>query len=452
MIKKTISLSFITLFFSSCISLAPKLEIKKEDIVPNELKNNEDLSEYSQITLDNFIEDESLKKIVNLALENNKDIQIALLNIEASKALYRIEESQYFPTLDASGNFIRQKTDSAISNNYKANLGTSFELDLFGRIKSLNDVAKNNFLATKYTSQATKLSLISQTINSYLSLVSNIYNLKLSKDILKNLEDVYTLTQKKYDIGMTNKEDVLNSYSTLKDSQNDILNFETQIQKDLNSLEFLTSSKIDLESINDDFVNEKYLKLISTGISSNVLFNRPDIFEAEYNLRAKNANIGVARAAFFPSISLTASTGYASSSLSNLFNGTNIWQFSPSINLPIFSGGENMAKLDLSNTQKEIALKEYEKTIQNAFKEVNDALATRKNIMQKIENQKELVKSLLDSYNIAFNSYKIGYGTYLNMLISQRTYINAQKTLVKIYLEELENRNELFKTLGGSLE
>ncbi|WP_419677928.1 efflux transporter outer membrane subunit [Aliarcobacter lanthieri] len=452
MIKRIISLSFITLFFSSCISLAPKLEINKEDIVPNELKNNEDLSEYSQITLDNFIENESLKRIVNLALKNNKDIQIALLNIEASKALYRIEESQYFPTLDASGNFIRQKTDSAISNNYKANLGTSFELDLFGRIKSLNDVAKNNFLATKYASQTTKLSLISQTINSYLSLVSNIYNLKLSKDILKNLEDVYSLTQKKYDIGMTNKEDVLSSYSTLKDSQNDILNFETQIQKDLNSLEFLTSSRIDLESINDDFVNEKYLKLISTGISSNVLFNRPDIFEAEYNLRAKNANIGVARAAFFPSISLTASTGYASSSLSNLFSGTNIWQFSPSINLPIFSGGENMAKLDLSNTQKEIALKEYQKAIQNAFKEVNDALATRKNITQRVENQKELVKSLFDTYNIALNSYKIGYGTYLNMLISQRAYINAQKNLVKIYLEDLENRNELFKTLGGSLE
>ncbi|QKF60261.1 efflux transporter outer membrane subunit [Aliarcobacter lanthieri] len=452
MIKRIISLSFITLFFSSCISLAPKLEINKEDIVPNELKNNEDLSEYSQITLDNFIEDESLKRIVNLALKNNKDIQIALLNIEASKALYRIEESQYFPTLDASGNFIRQKTDSAISNNYKANLGTSFELDLFGRIKSLNDVAKNNFLATKYASQTTKLSLISQTINSYLSLVSNIYNLKLSKDILKNLEDVYSLTQKKYDIGITNKEDVLSSYSTLKDSQNDILNFETQIQKDLNSLEFLTSSRIDLESINDDFINEKYLKLISTGISSNVLFNRPDIFEAEYNLRSKNANIGVARAAFFPSISLTASTGYASSSLSNLFSGTNIWQFSPSINLPIFSGGENMAKLDLSNTQKEIALKEYQKAIQNAFKEVNDALATRKNITQRVENQKELVKSLFDTYNIALNSYKIGYGTYLNMLISQRAYINAQKNLVKIYLEELENRNELFKTLGGNLE
>ncbi|WP_418184774.1 efflux transporter outer membrane subunit [Aliarcobacter vitoriensis] len=452
MTKKIISLSFVTLFFSSCVSLAPKLEINKDEIIPKELKNSQNLSEYSKITLDNFIENENLRDIVNLALENNKDIQIALLNIEASKSLYRIEQSQYFPTLDANGNLLRQKTDLGISNNYKANLGTSFELDLFGKIKSLNDVAKNDFLATQYASKSTKLSLVSQTINSYLSLKSNIHNLNLSKDILKNLEDVYNLTQKKYEVGITNKEEVLSSYSALKDAQNDILDFETQIQKDLNSLEFLTSSKIDLKTINDDFTSEKYLKLISSGISSNVLFNRPDIFEAEYKLRAKNANIGVARASFFPSISLTASTGYASSSLSNLFSGTNIWQFSPSINLPIFSGGENMAKLDLSNTQKEIALKEYEKTIQNAFKEVNDALATRKNITQRVENQKELAKSLFDTYNIALNSYKIGYGTYLNMLISQRAYINAQKNLVKIYLEELENRNELFKTLGGSLE
>ena len=451
MIKQTISLSFVAIFFSSCVSLAPKLELNKNEIIPNELRNSENSDKSSQITLDGFIENENLKNIVNLALENNKDIQIALLNIEASKSLYRIEEAQYFPTVDANGNLTRQKSDTGISNTYKANIGTAFELDLFGKIKSLNDIAKNNFLATKYATQSTKLSLISQTINSYLSLSANLYNLKLSKNVLKNLEEVYSLTQKKYEVGVITKEEVLSSYSVLKDAQNDILKFETQIQKDLNSLEFLTSSKIDLNSINDDFVNEKYLQLISSGISSSVLFNRPDIFEAEYNLRAKNANIGVARAAFFPNISLTASTGYASSSLSNLFSGTNIWQFIPSINLPIFNAGENMAKLDLSNTQKEIALKEYEKTIQNAFKEVNDALAIRKHIMQRVENQKELVKSLFDTYNIALNSYKIGYGTYLNMLIAQKTYINSQKTLIKTYLEELENRVEIFKTLGGDL-
>jgi len=452
MTKQIILLSFIALFFTSCVSLAPNLELNKDEIIPSDLKNSESFSESSQINLDDFIQNKNLKNIVNIALENNKDIQIALLNIEASKALYRIEQSKYFPTLDANVNFTRQKTDTNISNNYKANLGTSFELDLFGKIKSLNDVAKNNFLATKYASASTKLSLVSQTINSYLSLSANIYNLNLSKEILKNLVDVYNLTQKKYEIGVNTKEDVLNSYSALKEAQNDILNFETKIQKDINSLEFLTSSKIDLSLINDSFMNENYLKLINVGISSSVLFNRPDIFQAEYNLRAKNANIGIARAKFFPSISLTASTGYASSSLSNLFNGTNVWQFSPSINLPIFSAGENISNLAYSNTQKNIALKEYEKTIQNAFKEVNDTLATRKNIAQRVENQKELVKSLFEAYNIALNSYKIGYGNYLNMLISQRAYINAQKNLVRVYLEELENRNELFKTLGGSFE
>jgi len=452
MTKKTILLFFIALFFTSCVSLAPKLELNKDEIIPNELKNSESSFESSQISLDDFIQNENLKNIVNIALENNKDIQIALLNIEASKALYKIEQSQYFPTLDANANLTRQKTNTNISNNYKANLGTYFELDLFGKIKSLNDVAKNNFLATQYAAKSTKLALISQTINSYLSLSANMYNLKLSKEILKNLENVYNLTQKKYEIGVNTKEDVLNSYSALKEAQNDILNFETQVQKDINSLEFLIVSKIDLSLINDDFMNENYLKLINAGISSNVLFNRPDIYQAEYNLRAKNANIGVARARFFPSISLTASTGYASSDLSNLFNTTNIWQFSPSINLPIFSAGKNISNLDYSNTQKDIALKEYEKTIQNAFKEVNNTLATRKNIAKRVENQKELVKSLFEAYNISLNSYKIGYGNYLNMLISQKAYINAKKNLVRIHLEELENKNELFKTLGGSFE
>ena len=196
-----------------------------------------------------------------------------------------------------------------------------------------------------------------------------------------------------------------------------------------------------------------YLALVKSGISSNVLLNRPDIKELEYQLRAKNANIGAARAAFFPTISLTANTGYSSSSLNNLFSTPNsFWQISPSINLPIFTAGENSAKLDLSETQKEIALNEYQKGIQTAFKEVNDALMVRKNIYTKLQNQKELTASIEDAYNIALNSYKIGYGSYLNMLIAQKAYINSQKTLTQTYLEELENRVEIFKTLGGEIE
>lgn len=310
------------------------------------------------------------------------------------------------------------------------------------------------FLATQYALSSTKLSLISQTINSYLSLATNIENLNLQKKIYENLSSVYELTQKKFTAGVIGKEDVLSSFAMLKESQNEIISYENQIQIDINSLELLLGSALNESLIPNSLKkDDSYLALVKSGISSNVLLNRPDIKELEYQLRAKNANIGAARAAFFPTIALTANTGYSSSSLNNLFSTPNsFWQISPSINLPIFTAGENSAKLDLSETQKEIALNEYQKGIQTAFKEVNDALMVRKNIYTKLQNQKELTASIEDAYNIALNSYKIGYGSYLNMLIAQKAYINSQKTLTQTYLEELENRVEIFKTLGGEIE
>ena len=216
----------------------------------------------------------------------------------------------------------------------------------------------------------------------------------------------------------------------------------------------LFDSSCDWESLREKVKkDDSYLALLKSGINSDILLSRPDIKELEYKLRAKNANIGAARAAFFPSISLTANTGFASSSLNNLFSNPNsFWQLSPSINIPIFNAGENSAKLDLSKTQKEIALNEYQKGIQTAFKEINDALIVRKNIYTKLENQKELTTTVEDAYKIALNSYKIGYGSYLNMLIAQKAYINSQKALVQTYLEELENRVEIFKTLGGNID
>jgi len=173
--------------------------------------------------------------------------------------------------------------------------------------------------------------------------------------------------------------------------------------------------------------------------------------EAEYTLKAKNANIGAARAAFFPSISLTASSGIASKSLSNLFDGgTGVWSFAPSITLPIFDGGQNSANLDYSYAQKDIALLEYEKTIQTAFKEVNNALITQTTINEQIQKQKELVDSVSKSYDISLNSYKVGISTYLEVLINQRTKINAKQTLINTYLEDLTNQITLYGALGGN--
>ena len=453
MIRKSISLVVLSMLFSSCVSMAPKLDINSDEVVAKSFKNYQIAEDNSNISLNSFLIDENLKTLVNLVLENNKDIKIALLRVEESKSLYRIEESNLYPKIDANGSFSRDK-EEIIKNNYKASVGTVFELDLFGKNRSLNDAAKNSFLATQYALSSTKLSLISQTINSYLSLATNIENLNLQKKIYENLSSVYELTQKKFTAGVIGKEDVLSSFAMLKESQNEIIAYENQIQIDINSLELLLGSTLDESLIPNSLKkDDSYLALVKSGISSNVLLNRPDIKELEYQLRAKNANIGAARAAFFPTIALTANTGYSSSSLNNLFSTPNsFWQISPSINLPIFTAGENSAKLDLSETQKEIALNEYQKGIQTAFKEVNDALMVRKNIYTKLQNQKELTASIEDAYNIALNSYKIGYGSYLNMLIAQKAYINSQKTLTQTYLEELENRVEIFKTLGGEIE
>ena len=454
MFKKSLSLTFFTLFFSSCVSMAPNLELSNDDSIPKNFKNYQQIDEKSDISLDSFLIDENLKSIVNLALENNKDLRIALLRVEESKSLYRTEESNLYPKIDANGSFSRDKKEEIIKNNYKASVGTVFELDLFGKNRSLNDAAKNSFFATQYALNSTKLALISQTINSYLSLASNLENLNLQKEINKNLSSVYELTQKKFNAGVINKEDLLSSLAMLKESENQIIVYENLVQIDINSLELLIGSNLNENLIPKNLKkDDSYLALLKSGINSDILLSRPDIKELEYKLRAKNANIGAARATFFPSISLTANTGFASSSLNNLFSNPNsFWQLSPSINIPIFNAGENSAKLDLSKTQKEIALNEYQKGIQTAFKEVNDALIVRKNIYTKLENQKELTTTVEDAYKIALNSYKIGYGSYLNMLIAQKAYINSQKALVQTYLEELENRVEIFKTLGGNID
>ena len=454
MFKKSLSLAFFTLFFSSCVSMAPNLKLSNDDTIPKNFKNYQQIDEKSDISLDSFLIDENLKSIVNLALENNKDLRIALLRVEESKSLYRIEESNLYPKIDANGSFSRDKKEEIIKNNYKASVGTVFELDLFGKNRSLNDAAKNSFFATQYALNSTKLALISQTINSYLSLASNLENLNLQKEINKNLSSVYELTQKKFNAGVINKEDLLSSLAMLKESENQIIVYENLVQIDINSLELLIGSNLNENLIPKNLKkDDSYLALLKSGINSDILLSRPDIKELEYKLRAKNANIGAARATFFPSISLTANTGFASSSLNNLFSNPNsFWQLSPSINIPIFNAGENSAKLDLSKTQKEIALNEYQKGIQTAFKEINDALIVRKNIYTKLENQKELTTTVEDAYKIALNSYKIGYGSYLNMLIAQKAYINSQKALVQTYLEELENRVEIFKTLGGNID
>lgn len=449
----------INIFIFTGCSLKPEIEYN-DSIIPTELKNSLDKNsnlEYIQPSWENFVKNDKLKELIKIALENNRDLKIAILNIESARATYRIEESKYFPAIEAIASNTNSRditsNNTEISRTYSTKFGASYELDLFGKTRSLNDSALQNYLATKYAATSTKISLISEVINIWNTLCANTEHLKILEDSIKNLKLSYELTQKKFDMGIILIDDVLTAKTSLKEAEVNLFNQRTVIEKNKNTLELLISTTIPKKLIPDGFEeNEKSLMLIQAGISSKVLFSRPDIIQAEYNLKAKNANIGAARAAFFPSITLTADYGLASTSLSSLFNGNSqtVWSFIPSINLPIFKGGENKANLDYAKTQQKIALAQYEKTVQSAFKDVSNDLIERANISKQLNAQEDLVNTAKKSYEVSLNSYKYGLGNYLNVLISQKKFFDSQRALVDTKLSELINRVSLYTSLGGN--
>ena len=450
----------INLFIFTGCNLKPDIEYN-DSIIPTEFKNSTDKNsnlEYIQPNWQDFVKNDKIKELIKLALENNRDLKIAILNIESARATYRIEKAKYFPSIDAKASNtnardVTSNNNTEISRTYSAKFGASYELDLFGKTRSLNDSALQSYLATKYAATSTKISLISEVINIWNTLSSNIEHLKLLQNSIDNLKVASELTQKKFDMGIILIDDVFSSQTSLKEAEVNLLNKLTMIEKNKNTLELLVSTSIPNDLLPTGFKDtENSLMLIQSGLSSEVLFSRPDIIEAEYNLKAKNANIGVARAAFFPSITLTADYGLASTSLSSLFNGNaqTVWSFIPSINLPIFKGGENKANLDYANAQQKIALAQYEKTIQSAFKDVSDALIERANISKQLKAQEDLVNTAKKSYEVALNSYKYGLGTYLNVLVAQKILFDTQRVLVDTKLNELINRVSLYTSLGGN--
>lgn len=448
----------INLFIFTGCSLKPDIEYN-DSIIPTEFKNGTNSNlDYIQPNWQDFVKNDKLKELIKLAIENNRDLKIAILNIESARATYRIEKAKYFPSIDAKASNtnardVTSNNNTEISRTYSAKFGASYELDLFGKTRSLNDSTLQSYLATKYAATSAKISLISEVINIWNTLSSNIEHLKLLENSIYNLKVASELTQKKFDMGIILIDDVFSSQTSLKETEVNLLNQLTTIEKNKNALELLVSTSIPNDLLPTGFKDtENSLMLIQSGLSSEVLFSRPDIIEAEYNLKAKNANIGVARAAFFPSITLTADYGLASTSLSSLFNGNaqTVWSFIPSINLPIFKGGENKANLDYANAQQKIALAQYEKTIQSAFKDVSDALIERANISKQLNAQEDLVNTAQKSYEVALNSYKYGLGTYLNVLVAQKTLFDTQRVLVDTKLNELINRVSLYTSLGGN--
>ena len=457
-----------TLVLGACVSLDPSYERPAAPISANwptgsayaPARPSEVVA--ADIPWREFVKDEKLRKVVELALANSRDLRKAVANIQSARAQYRSQRAGLFPHIDASVNANRSRSlspfpgsgDSTIATESDtAQLGlSSFEIDLFGRQRSLSRAAFENYLSTAEAARAARISLIAETISSYLTLAADETSLAISQRTLESARRSMNLTRGRLDVGVASLVDVKQSETVFQQARSDAASLTSSIAQDRNALELLAGGQLDDSLLPGELpATGDWLADVPAGISSEVLLKRPDILEAEHNLKGSNANIGAARAAFFPSLTLTASGGRASSSLSNLFSGPTVWSATPSLNLPIFSGGANTANLAYSKAQRDSYVAAYELAVQTAFKEVANALAVRGTMQEQLDAQSALVDAASVSYRLADARYSKGADSFLNALDSQRTLYSAEKTLVSTRLTALENIVTLYRVLGGGL-
>ena len=407
-----------------------------------------------------FFLDPQLQKLIIMALDNNRDLRVAALNIERFRAQYQIKRADLFPHVDATGGANSQRIPDALSatgkamntRQYDVGLGvSSYEVDLFGRVQSLKDQALEQYLSTEQARRSVQISLVSQVASAYLTLASDRERLKLAKDTLANQRESYQLTKSRFDAGVSSALDLYQAQTSVDSARVDIARFTTLVAQDENGLNLVVGSTVQAEML-PHALSETLaaLKDIAPGLSSDVLLNRPDILQAEGLLKGANANIGAARAAFFPRITLVSSIGFGSDDLAGLFTGGAFaWKFAPRISLPIFDAGSNLASLKVAEVDRDIAVAQYEKAIQTAFREVADALAQRGTIDDQVAAQQSLTNATAESYRLSMARYEKGVDSYLTVLDSQRSLYGAQQNLITARLSRITNLVTLYKVLGG---
>jgi outer membrane protein, multidrug efflux system len=412
----------------------------------------------ADITWRAFFVDERLQKVIDLALMSNRDLRIAALNIERTRALYRIQRAELLPTVNAGATFSKERVPGILSGSgqpatselYNINLGiSSWELDFFGRIRSLKDAALQEYFATEQARRSTQISLVAEVANTYLTLAADRELLKLAQDTLRAQEGSYNLIQRRYEAGASSELDLRQAQTRVDAARVDIFRYTAMVAGDENALTLLVGSPVPDGLLPTELNTVTMLQNISSGLPADVLQSRPDILQAENLLRAAHANIGAARAAFFPRITLTTSIGTASGQLSGLFkSGSETWSFVPQIVMPIFDA-RTWSAYDVAKVDRKISLTQYEKAIQVAFREVADALAQRGTVGNQMEAQQSLVDATAQSYFLSNARYKSGIDSYLSVLDAQRSLYGAQQGLIAVRLSKLTNLVTLYKVLGG---
>ena len=408
-----------------------------------------------------FFTDGRLRSVVEQALANNRDLRVATLNIERAQALYRIQRADRFPAVNAGATVSSQRVpDKATptgegysSTEYTIALGvTSWEIDFFGRIRSLEAAALEQYLSTEQTGRATQLALVAAVAETYLARAADADGLKLANSTLETQRASLTLIQKSRDLGVASNLELSQIQSQVEAARADVARYTAYVALDLNALQVLVGAPVGPDLLPDGLAAVNPPRPISAGLSSDVLLRRPDILAAEHQLRSANASIGAARAAYFPRITLTAGVGLESTELSSLLGaGTGLWSFAPQIVQPIFNAGATKAKVKVSMVDREIAVARYEKGIQQAFAEVSNALTLRQTLVSQREAQEALVTALDETYRLSEARYKAGIDGYLGVLVAQRALFVAQQGLVSVRFAEQANLVPLYKVLGGGV-
>jgi len=405
-----------------------------------------------------FFTDEKLQQVIGMALTNNRDLRIAALNVERARAYYAIQRDQLYPTVNAAGVASKQQTSadltqpgqSRITERYDVGLGVaSWEIDFFGRIRSLKDRALEEYLATEQARRSAQTLLVSAVANTYLALAADREALALAETTFQTQQAAYDLVRRQYAVGVATELDLRQAQTPVEAARRDIAVYTQRVAQDENALNLLAGAPVPAELLPAALDRVRPPQEVSPGTSSEVLLRRPDVLQAEDLLKAANADIGAARAAFFPRISLTAAIGTASSDLSGLFaSGAGTWSYAPQIVMPIFDARTWSAN-KAAKVQREIAVTQYEKAIQTAFREVTDALAVRGTVDQQVAAQQSLVHALAESHRLATARFEKGIDSYFGVLDAQRFLFAAQQVQVFLRLEQLASQVRLYAVLGG---
>lgn len=406
----------------------------------------------SDIRWENFFAEDRLKTLIGLALTNNLDFRVAALNVEQSRAQYRITRSASFPTVDAGGSFTRAYASGVTANNWSASIGTTvYEVDFFGRVRSLNRQALEKFFATGEARRSAQISLVSEVASQYFTLRQAQTQLELAQQTLAAVQESYALNKATFDAGASSEVDLRTAEAQVQTAKINVLTYERRIAQAENYLTLLVGRPLpaDLPAPRP-FDETNLVAEIPAGLPSELVQRRPDILEAEHTLLAANANIGAARAAFFPTVTFTASAGTTSSQFAQLFAaGTGLWSFSPQITLPIFTGGQNRADLDAAKISTRIEVANYQKAIETAFREVADALVATRSYTEQLAEQSKLIDAQQRRFDLATARYRQGDTGYLDVLSAQQDLYSAQQSQLETRLNQLASQISLYQALGG---